>query len=88
MMDVDRLKRKVYDALKGGRFSSPDDLVDLSDGTEGLVHLVVVSRKFDGLRAEEADNLIWAELDRGLSEEEQRRISLVIGVSPEEVKAY
>lgn len=57
-MDTEALKRKIYDTLKGGDFSSPDDLVDVSDGTEGYVHLVVVSRKFDGRRVQDVDDMI------------------------------
>lgn len=87
-MNTDDLKRKIYDTLKSGYFNSPDDLVDVSDGTEGYVHLVVVSRKFDGRRVQDVDDLIQSELQRGLTDEEQSRITMLVGVSPEEVKAY
>ena len=87
-MDIETLKQKIYNVLKSGNFRSPDDLVDVSDGTEGYVHLVVVSRKFDGMRVEAADEMIRDDIERGLTDEEQSRITLLVGVSPEEVKAY
>ena len=49
---------------------------------------MVVSRKFDDMRYQDKEDLLFAELDRRLSEEDRRRVSLVVGVSPEEVKAY
>ena len=48
-----QLKKKVYDLLKKGYFSGTDDAVDVSDGPEDSIHLVIVSRKFDGKRLRE-----------------------------------
>lgn len=81
------LKSKIHDVLRNGYFSGKDDLVDVSDGSEDCVHLVVVSRKFDGRRYQERKNLIWDELEKGLSPEEYEKITLSIGKSPEEIKA-
>ena len=44
------LKDKIYDVLKRGYFSGPADLIDVSDGPSGDIHVVVVSRKLDGRR--------------------------------------
>ena len=48
------LKEKIYDSLKPGYFNEATDLVDVSDGFDDLVHVVIVSRKFDGKLAREA----------------------------------
>jgi acid stress-induced BolA-like protein IbaG/YrbA len=81
------LKQKVRDVLKRGYFRDDDDLVDVSDGDDDNVHLVVVSRKFDGKRLKEKQDLIWSELVQSLLPEEWGRVTLSVGVSPEEIKA-
>lgn len=82
-----QLKEKIRDVLKNGYFSDADDLVDISDGFNGDVDLVIVSRKFDGRKMKEKNDLIWSELTRHLTPEEWGKISLSIGASPEELKA-
>ena len=86
-MSDDDIKRRIHDVLKGGYFKDSDDLVDVSDGPEDSIHIVIVSRKFDGHRMKEKHDLIWSDLLRKLSQEDWGRISLSIGVSPEEIKA-
>ena len=81
------LKHKIQCALKAGRFRDSEDLVDVSDGADGNIHVVVVSRKFDGRRMKEKNDLIWDELEKHLSADEWGQISLTVGASPEEVKA-
>ena len=81
------VKQKFHDVLKNGYFASPDDLVDVSDGPDDSIHLVVVSRKFDGRRMREKDDLIWSELTQKLAPEEWGKVSLSIGASPEDIKA-
>jgi len=83
----DVIKTKIHDVLKRGYFNGADDAVDVSDGTDGCVHVVVVSRKFDGHRSRERSELLWSELEKGLSEDELSAISLSIARSPEEIKA-
>ena len=80
------LKKRIHDSLKIGYFESPDDLVDVSDGPADDIHVVVVSRKFDGRRWKDRDDLLWSELSRSLGEDELGQISLLIAASPEEVK--
>ena len=82
-----QLKEKIYDALKGDYFNGPDDLVDVSDGSDDAVHVVIVSRKFDGRRVKERDEFIWSILVKNLTLEEWGKVSLSIGASPEEIKA-
>jgi acid stress-induced BolA-like protein IbaG/YrbA len=86
MADV-QLKQKIYGVLKEGYFSDPDDAVDLSDGPEDSIHLVIFSRKFTGRSMKEKHDLIWAELMQKLETDEWNKISLAIGASPEEIKA-
>lgn len=81
------LKEKIRDVLKRGFFKDPDDLVDVSDGADENVHLVVVSRKFQGRRMKEKEDLIWSELIQNLSPNEWGKVTLSVGVSPEEIKA-
>jgi stress-induced morphogen len=86
-MTDEPLKKRIYDVLKNGYFRDPDDMVDVSDGPEDSIHVVVVSRKFDGRRMKEKHDVIWSELSGKLAPEEWGRVSLSIGVSPEEIKA-
>lgn len=82
-----QLKQKICDALKDAYFSGPDDLVDVSDGPEDSIHVVIVSRKFDGRRMKEKNDLIWSVLVERLGPEEWGKVTLSIGTSPEEIKA-
>ena len=86
-MADEQLKQKIHDALKTTYFADATDFVDVSDGDDDDVHVVVVSRKFDGKRMKEKNDLIWSILVRNLQPEEWGRISLSIGASPEQIKA-
>ena len=86
-MADEKLKKKIHDVLKRGYFSDSADFVDVSDGFDGLIHIVVVSRKFDGRRMKEKEDLIWSELVQNLSLEEWSKVSLSIGASPDDIKA-
>lgn len=86
-MTDNKLKQKVYAVLKQGYFSGPDDAIDVSNGPEDSIHLVIVSRKFDGKRLKEKNDLIWDQLMQNLATEEWGKITLSIGASPEEIKA-
>ncbi|MBI2875354.1 MAG: hypothetical protein HYY20_00555 [Candidatus Tectomicrobia bacterium] len=86
-MADETLKKKVYDVLRKGYFSDPDDAVDVSDGPEDSIHLVIFSRKFNRINMKEKHDLIWSELMQKLDADEWSKISLSIGASPEEIKA-
>lgn len=86
MADV-QLKQKIHDALKAAYFKAHDDLVDVSDGPDDAVHVVIVSRKFDGRRMKDKNDLIWSILVQQLRPEEWGKVSLSVGASPEEIKA-
>ena len=82
-----QLKQKIYSVLKEGYFRDPDDAVDISDGPEDSIHLVIFSRKFTGRSMKEKHALIWTDLMQHLDTDEWNKISLSIGASPEEIKA-
>ena len=58
-----------------------------SDGPDDNIHVVIVSRKFDGRRMMEKNDLIWSVLVNNLTEDEWGKVTLWVGASPEEVKA-
>lgn len=82
-----QLKQKIRDSLRAVYFKDPEDLVDVSDGPEDSVHVVIVSRKFDGRRMKEKNDLIWSVLVQNLRQDEWGKVSLSVGASPEEIKA-
>jgi stress-induced morphogen len=83
-----QLKEKIRRLLKTGYFRDEDDFVDVSDGTDAdSIHIVVVSRKFQGARLKDKHDLIWSELTRQLPRKEWGKVTLSVGVSPEELKA-
>jgi hypothetical protein len=86
MADV-QVKERIRGVLKDAYFKDADDLIDVSDGPDDSVHLVIVSRKFDGRRMKEKNDLIWSILSQNLSPEEWGKVSLSVGTSPEEIKA-
>ena len=47
-MACEILKQKIHSLLKAGCFNDTKDFVDVSDGFDDLIHVVVVSRKFNG----------------------------------------
>ena len=76
------LKKKIHDVLKDAYFRDPDDSVDVSDGDDEHVHLVIVSRKFDGQKMKEKNDLVWSVLTRHLSPEEWGTILLTVAAAP------
>jgi stress-induced morphogen len=86
MADV-QLKDKIRAVLKDAYFHGPDDLVDVSDGPDDSIHIVIVSRQFNGRRMKEKNDLIWSVLVQKLSPEEWGNVSLSVWTSPDEIKA-
>lgn len=82
-----QIKQKIRDTLRDAYFKDPDDLVDVSDGPDDSIHVVIVSRKFDGRRMKEKNDLIWSVLVQKLPPAEWGKVSLSVGASPEEIKA-
>jgi acid stress-induced BolA-like protein IbaG/YrbA len=86
-MAAKRLLTKIKQVLKTGDFADEDDLVDVSAAEDGSIHVVVVSRKFDGMRFKEKRDLVWNRLMAQLAPNEWCQVSLAITRSPEEIKA-
>lgn len=65
----------------------PRDTVDVSDGYQDNIHVIVVSRKFDGMTERDKTDLLWKVIDgTELSDAEKLKISLIMPVSPAEIK--
>jgi len=69
------------------RAEFPNDTVDISDGYQDNIHVLVVSRRFDTITDEEQRDLLWGLIDQaGLDEGEKALISLALAVSPSMIK--
>jgi acid stress-induced BolA-like protein IbaG/YrbA len=78
------IKRMLEQAL---RKEFPCDTVDVSDGYMDNIHVVVVSRKFDGMDHTVKWDYVWSLINKSdLSENEKTRVSLVMPLSPGELK--
>ena len=86
-MTNEELRLKIRNVLRGHLFPGDDELVHLSDGHDGSIHVVVVSSQFDGRRMKDKHDLIWSVLTQYLEPDEWGQVTLSIGVSPEELKA-
>ena len=79
-----QLKKKIENIL-GVQF--PGETVDVSDGHGDNIHVIVVSRKFDGMREKEKQELLWGAIDKSnLSDAEKVKISLILPYSPGDLK--
>lgn len=69
------------------RMVFPSDTVDISDGYQHNIHVLVVSRRFDAMAEKDKQDALWQIIDgANLTEAEKATISLVMPVSPAEVK--
>ncbi len=84
------LIEKVRNVLITSYFNDAGDFVDVSEGPADDIHIVIVSRKFDAQPASRRlkQDLIWSVLVQKLPPEDWGRVSLTVGTSPEEVKAF
>jgi acid stress-induced BolA-like protein IbaG/YrbA len=79
-----QLKKKIQDILSA---EFPGETVDVSDGHADNIHVVVVSRKFDGMREKQKQDLLWSAIDKSsLSDFEKTRISMILPYSPSDLK--
>lgn len=79
-----KLKEAITGILKA---EFPNDTVDVSDGYQDNMHIVVVSRKFDNKTQKARQDMIWKALDKSsLTDLEKSKISLIIPYSPAELK--
>ena len=65
--------------------SLPGAFIDVSDGYRDNVHIVLVSRQFDGMPEREKDEYLWSIVRPALSTD-AGRISLLLGYSPDQLK--
>jgi len=78
------VKTILTDAL---RAEFPHDTVDISDGYKENIHVLDVSRRFDGMPEQNKQDWLWGIIDgAGLSEKEKLLISLVLPLSPAQIK--
>lgn len=78
------LKQKIEELLKA---EFPGETVDVSDGYKDNIHIVVVSRKFDGMREKEKLDAVWQTIDGSdLTDAQKALISLIVPYSPRELK--
>ena len=69
------------------RESFPTDTVDVSDGYQDNIHVLVVSRRFDNMSKSEKQDFMWQVIDgTDLTDAERGLISLVMPLSPSEIK--
>lgn len=87
-MACETLKQKIQKTLKNSYFNDTKDFVDVSDGAADFIHVVVVSRKFNGHTMIDRGDIIWDELLKHLSDAEWGHVSLLIGATPEEVRIW
>jgi len=84
MRNRTEIKTVLEDAF---RKEFPKDTVDLSDGYQNNIHVLVVSRRFDGMSEKDKQDVLWGVIDAtDLTAAEKVLISLVHPVSPAEVK--
>lgn len=77
-------KKKIRDLLKSVYFNDSDDVVKVSDGEIGDLHLLVISRKFKGSGPLKRNDLIWDILMERLSQDEWGQITMTVARTPDE----
>jgi hypothetical protein len=84
MRSRDEIKTAIQNRL---RREFPSDTVDVTDGYQDNIHVLVVSRKFDPMKERVKQDLLWSLIDdAGLEEAEKQLISLILPVSPDEIR--
>ena len=80
----DEVKKLIEEAF---RKEFPRDTVDISDGYMDNIHVLVVSRRFDTMDETTKQDMLWTLINgSGLTESERSLISLVLPLSPAEIK--
>jgi acid stress-induced BolA-like protein IbaG/YrbA len=66
----------------------PQDTVDVSDGYQDNIHVIVVSRRFDKMTERKKEALMWGILDSApLTKNEKLTVSLLYALSPRQIKS-
>jgi acid stress-induced BolA-like protein IbaG/YrbA len=84
MRSREEIKQIVTERL---RREFPHDTVDVTDGYQQNIHVIVVSRRFDEMRERDKQDLLWGLIDdTDLATEEKGLISLLLPASPEALR--
>jgi hypothetical protein len=85
---VMRMYEEIKAALEAAlRAEFPNDTVDVSPGYQKNIHVLVVSRRFDAMSVQEQGDLLQSLIGKaGIVDDEKALISLVLPVSPAEIK--
>jgi stress-induced morphogen len=79
------IKKKIETILR--KEFNENAIVDVSDGYQDNIHIVVVSRKLSGKTENEKLDMLWQVIENSdLDEKEKNMISLITPYSPEELK--
>lgn len=78
----EELAPKVVAALRG---EFPNDTIDVTEGYQGRVHVLVVSSKFNDLPEHARQDLLWGILKAELAEEAQG-VSFAIAYGTDELR--
>ncbi len=85
-MRADPKIKKIIEELLRNEFNK-NSTVDITDGYQDNIHVVVVSRKFSGKSEKEKEDMIWSVIETSdLSDSDKNKISLIVPYSPEELK--
>jgi hypothetical protein len=77
------LKLAIENALRRG---FPHDTVDISDGYEGNIHVIVVSRIFERMGEKTRQAYLWKLMAHAhLTDSERDLVTLVYAISPREL---
>ncbi len=80
-----QIKKKIEELLR--KEFNENSTVDVSDGYQDNIHIVVVSNKFSGKSENEKQDMLWNVIEASdLSDFEKNKISLIIPYSPAELK--
>ena len=80
-----QIKNKIEELLR--KEFNENSTVDVSDGYQDNIHIVVVSRKFSGRSENEKQDIIWNLIETSnLSDSDKNKISLIVPYNPEELK--
>jgi hypothetical protein len=81
------LKRAIKSAIQQDKFFQENSCVDVSDGFEGSIHIVVISDKFNEMSERVRQGHVSKALETaGLATDEEDLITLVFAASPKELK--
>jgi hypothetical protein len=77
---MDVIRAKLRETFK-------DDTIDLSDGYDENIHIVVVSRKFDKMGEKSRQAYLWRLIEKtNLTETEKDLVTVLLAYSPGELK--